>query len=156
MGMGEAGEKLKKALKLLQSIGGKKPVLTKSYKRIPTWSVRPGLEIGSKVTLRGENAKKTLVRLLKAVENRINPKSFDLQGNFSFGIRECIDIPELEYDPEIGIIGLEVAVTLERRGYRVKKRKYNKSKIGKNHIINKEESMKYVIDNFGVTIGEEE
>ena len=94
--------------------------------------------------------------MLKAVENRIKPKSYDIQGNFSFGISECIDIPEVEYDPEIGIIGLEVAVTLERRGYRVKKRKYNKSKIGKSHIITKDESIKYMETNFGVVVGEEE
>lgn len=156
MGMGGSGDKLKKALKLLGTVSGKKPVLTKSYKRIPTWGVRPGLEIGSKVSVRGEEAKSLLKRLFVAKDNRIKPTSFDLNGNFSFGIKEYIDIPDVEYDPEIGIIGFEIAVTLERPGYRIKKRKYKKSKIGKKHIITKEESIDYVQNKFGITVGEEE
>ena len=156
MGMGEAGDKLKKAVKLLSTVSNKKPVLTKSYKRIPTWGVRPGLEIGAKVSIRGENAKKMLERLFKAIDNRIKATSFDKYGNFSFGVKEYIDIPEVEYDPDIGIIGFEVAVTLERPRYRVKKRKYNKSKLGKNHVITKNEAIDYVQNNFGIKVGEEE
>ena len=156
MGMGEAGDKLKKAVKLLSTVSNKKPVLTKSYKRIPTWGVRPGLELGAKVSIRGENAKKMLERLFKAIDNRIKATSFDKYGNFSFGVKEYIDIPEVEYDPDIGIIGFEVAVTLERPGYRVKKRKYNKSKLGKNHVITKNEAIDYVQNNFGIKVGEEE
>jgi len=155
MGIGESGDKLKKASKLLSTASGKKPVLTKSYKRIPTWGVRPGLEIGTKVTLRGNNAEKMITRLFKAVENKLKPSSFDKQGNISFGIKEYIDIPEMEYDPDIGIVGMEVAVTLERPGYRVKKRKYQKSKLGKNHIITKDESIDYVQNKFGIKVGED-
>jgi len=156
MGMGEAGDSLKKAIKLLNTISNEKPILTKSYKRIPTWGVRPGLEIGAKVSVRGKPAEKLLERLFQAVDNKIKTKSFDNYGNFSFGIKECIDIPQVEYDPEVGIIGLEVAVTLERKGYRIKKRKYNNSKIGKTHIITKKEAEKYIQSKFGIKIGEEE
>ena len=156
MGMGEAGDKLKKATKLLNKISNKKPVLTKSYKRIPTWGLRPGLEIGAKVSVRGKEAKELFERLASAIDKKVKPTSFDNQGNFSFGIKEYIDIPEVEYDPDLGIIGLEVAVTLERAGYRVKKRKYNRAKIGKSHIITKEDSIDYVQNNFGIKIGGDE
>ena len=155
MGIGEPGDKLKKASKLLSAASGKKPVSTKSYKRIPTWGVRPGLEIGTKVTLRGDDAENMIKRLFKAIENKLKINSFDKQGNFSFGIKEYIDIPELEYDPEIGIVGMEVAVTLERPGYRVKKRKYQRAKLGKNHRITKDESIDYIQNKFGVNVGED-
>ena len=155
-GVGEAGENLKKATKLLNTISSRKPISNVSSKRIPKWGVRPGLEIGTKVTIRGKDAEELLKRLFVAVENRIKPTSFGEDGNFSFGIPEYLEIPGVQYDPEIGIVGLEVAVTLERPGYRVKKRKYRKSKIGKNHLIAKEESMDYVKTKFDVNIGVEE
>lgn len=156
MGVGEAGEKVKKATKLLFNISGSKPICTKSNKRIPTWGVRPGLELGVKVTLRKKKAVELLKRLFSAIENNLNPKSFDKEGNFSFGIPEYIDIPDVNYDVEIGIVGLEVAVTLERPGYRIKRRKFKKSKIGKNHIITKNEAIEYIKNQFDVEIGGEE
>jgi large subunit ribosomal protein L5 len=153
MGVGESGEKIKKAIKLLSTISGSNPISTKSYKRIPKWKVRPGLEIGVKVTVRGKKAVELLKRLFSAVENKINPKSFDQKGHFSFGIPEYLEIPEMKYDVDIGIVGLEVAVTLERAGYRIKKRKFKKSKIGKSHIITREEAMTYIREEFNIQLG---
>jgi large subunit ribosomal protein L5 len=155
-GVGESGENLKKAIKLLHTISSRKPISNVSNKRIPKWGVRPGLEIGTKVTIRGKDAEELLKRLFVAVENRIKPTSFGRDGNFSFGIPEYIEIPEIQYDPEIGIVGLEVAITLERPGYRIKKRKYIKSKIGKNHLITREDAMEYVKTKFNVNIEVEE
>lgn len=152
IGVGEPGEKLDKAMKLLKSITGQKPIQTKSKKRIPTWNLRPGLPIACRVTLRKKLAEETLTRLLKAVENKLNPKCFDNLGNFSFGVREYIDIPGIEYDPEIGIIGLEAAVTLERPGYRIKRRKLRSKKIPNRHLINKEEAIEFVISKFNVEL----
>lgn len=156
IGVGESGEKLEKAVKLLKEITGKKPVQTVSQKRIPTWSVRPGLAIGTKVTLRGKDAEEVLKRLLIAVDNTIKPTSFDKEGNFSFGVPEYIDIPDVEYLVEVGIIGLEVAVTLERPGFRIKKRRFQKKKIPTKHKITKEEVMEYLKNKFEVKIGEVE
>jgi len=156
IGIGEAGEKLEKAMKLLKNITGQKAIQTKSKKRIPTWSLRPGLPIACKVTLRKKLAEETLIRLLKAVENNLKPNCFDKFGNFSFGVPEYIDIPGVEYDVEIGIIGLEVAVTLERQGYRIKKRKINKKKIPSKHLISKKEAMEFVKEKFNVKLVEEE
>ncbi|MBT6995309.1 50S ribosomal protein L5 [Candidatus Woesearchaeota archaeon] len=156
MGAGEAGNKLEKYTMLLNKITGKKPIQRISNKRIPTWQVRPGLAIGTKVTIRGKAAAELLKRLLVAVDNTIKPKSFDKEGNFAFGIPEYIDIPEMEYIVEIGIVGLEVAVTLERAGFRIKKRKFNIKKIPIKHRITSEEAQEFMRTKYNAKIGEEE
>jgi large subunit ribosomal protein L5 len=156
VGVGEAGDRLEKAAKMLQELTKKKPILTKSQKRIPSWGVRPGLTIGAKVTLRGKEAEEILKRLLSSKDNILDEKNFDDQGNFSFGVPEYIDIPGIEYIVEVGIIGLEVAVTLERAGFRIKKRKFKQQKVPKKHRITKEESMEFAKQNFNVSFGEEE
>jgi large subunit ribosomal protein L5 len=149
IGVGEPGDKLDKAIKILEKITGAKPVRTTTSKRIPTFGIRPGLQIACKVTLRKENAEKVLSNLLKAKDKVIEESKFDNNGNFSFGIKEYIDIPDVEYEPEIGIIGLEVAVSLERPGFRLRRRA-RKSKIGTSHLITKEESMKFMQENFSI------
>ncbi len=156
MGAGEAGDKLEKYTMLLNKITGKKPVQRVSNKRIPTWQVRPGLAIGTKVTIRGKEAEELLKKLLTAVDNTLKPKSFDKEGNFAFGIPEYIDIPGMEYIVEIGIVGLEVAVTLERAGFRIKKRKFNTKKIPTKHRITTEEAQEFMKTKFNVKIGDEE
>jgi len=158
MGVGGPGDKLEKAIKLLNQISNKKPVQTKAgpRARIPTWGVRPNIPLGCKVTLRGKEAEELLKRLLVAVDNKLKGRKFDNFGNFSFGIEEYINIPNVKYDPAIGVIGLEVAVTLERPGFRVKRRKLRNTKIGKNHLITKEEAINFMIKNFDLKLGDEE
>jgi len=156
IGVGEAGDKLDKAVSLLKEISRAKPVKTKTMKRVPTWNIRPKLVIGTKVTLRGKKAEDVLRRLLKSVNNKIHIKKFDEYGNFSFGIKEYINIPEVEYHPEIGIIGLEAAVTLERPGFRIKRRVLKKSRIGKKHIITKENAMDFIRNKFNIETVEKE
>ncbi|HLD79006.1 MAG TPA: 50S ribosomal protein L5 [Candidatus Nanoarchaeia archaeon] len=143
VGVGKNEEMLKKGLKLLQKISSCKPVETKTNKRIPGWGLRPGLSIGCKVTVR-QDCEKLLKRLLAAKENTLKNSSFDDQGNFSFGVPEYIDIQGLDYDPELKIMGLEVAVTLERPGFRVKKRRLKPASIGINHRISKQEAIAFV------------
>jgi large subunit ribosomal protein L5 len=155
IGVGEAGDKLEKAAILLKKLTNIKPMFTKSSKRIPTWGVRPGLTIGTKATLRGKEAEDLLKRLLIAKDNRLNPKNFDTQGNLSFGLSEYLEIPEIEYIPEVGIIGLEVSITLERPGFRIKRRKYQRKKLPKNHKITKEEAMEFMEKKYNTNITEE-
>jgi large subunit ribosomal protein L5 len=150
IGTGKPGPELEKALKLLKDLSGKKPVETKTTKRIPTWSLRPGLAIGAKVTLRGKAAEELLGRLLESIDNQLTKKKFDNEGNFSFGIKEYIDIPGTTYNMEIGIIGLEVAVTLSRPGFRIKNRNIRKKKIPRRHRIPKEDAMNFVKEKFKV------
>ncbi|MFH1331968.1 MAG: 50S ribosomal protein L5 [archaeon] len=152
MGTGEPGEKLDKAVKLLKSISGENPVKTVTQKRIPMWKIRPGLNIGTKVTLRKEKAQKLLKRLLQAKNNQLKASNFDENGNFSFGIKEYLDIPEAKYDAEVGIIGLEVAVTLQRPGFRIKRRRVKTKKIPKKHRIPKQEAIEFMKKNYGIEV----
>ena len=152
IGVGEAGEKLNKAKKILEKITNLKALETITMKRIPSWGIRPKLPIGCKVTLRGKKAEEILARLLKAVDNKLDEKKFDNAGNFSFGIPEYIDIPDVEYDPSIGIIGLEAAITLERPGYRIKRRRIRNKRISFRHLIKKEEAINFIKNKFNIEI----
>lgn len=154
IGTGEPGDRLEKAMKLLKSITGAKPVQTITNKRIPTWKVRPGLAIGCKVTIRGQKAKELLIRLLQSKRNKLDKKNFDLQGNFSFGIIDYLEIPGMQYDADVGIIGLEAMVTLKRPGYRIKRRPKERKKIPAKKKITKENAMDYVQKEFNVELGE--
>jgi len=152
MGVGQTGEELKKATAILKQITNAKPTLTKCKIKQPTWGLRPGLTIGTKVTLRGAPADAFLKDAFKAKDNKIKSKSFDKRGNFGFGIREYIDLPKAKYDPKLGIKGLDILVTLERPGFRIKKRKIDKKKINSHHLISKEEATDFMKQKFGVEI----
>jgi len=150
IGVGESGEKLERAKKLLESLTGKTIILTKTKKR-STFGVAKGRPIGAKITLRGEDAMNFLKKIIEAKDRKISNKVFDRNGNFSIGIHEHIDMPGVRYDPKIGIFGMDVCVTLERPGFRVKRKKINKP-VGKTHRIEREEAMEFIKKNFGAEI----
>ncbi len=152
MGVGQSGDEMKRAQKIMEKITGTKAVQTKCKVKQPKWEIRPGLPIGLKTTLRGQDAKDLLKRTLEAKDNTLLKKNFDLQGNFAFGIHEYIDIPGIKYDPTLGIRGLDVVITLTKPGYRVKKRKIRKKSVGKKHMIRKEDAIAFVKDQFGVVV----
>jgi large subunit ribosomal protein L5 len=149
IGCKQSGEVLENAKLLLERITQRKAVITSTKKR-STFGVAKGRPLGCKITLRGEYAVQMLKRLLEAVDFTIPAKAFDTQGNFSFGVREYIDIPGMKYDPAIGMYGMDVCVTLERPGYHVA-RKYIPRKIGKNHRIKKEEAIAWAKE-FGIKV----
>jgi large subunit ribosomal protein L5 len=155
IGTGKPGPELEKAKKLLNMITGRTVIETKTNKRIPGWGLRPGLSIGCKVTLRGEEAKELLGRLLKAVENKLGPRSFDNNGNVSFGIAEYIDIPGVKYNMEIGIIGLSAAVTLSRPGFRIKARRIKGKSIPKRHRVSRDDAIAFIRETYQTKIGGE-
>ena len=156
IGAGKEQDKLEKGMKLLKMVTGITPIKTFATKRIPSWGLRPGLPIGCKITIRGEQAKELLKRLLQAKDNVLKETQFDSNGNLSFGIHEYIDIPGVKYDPQIKVMGLEACVTLGRNGFRVKRRRIRAKKISKKHTIKKEEAIEFIQKNFGVTVGEEQ
>ena len=156
VGAGKEQSKLEKGIVLLKNITGINPVKTFTNKRIPTWGLRPGLPIGCKLTLRKKNAEEILSRLLDAKDNKLTLHQFDKEGNIAFGIHEYIDIPGTKYDPKIGIMGLEVCVTLERSGFRIKRRRIMKRKIPNKHRITKEDAMEFMKKKFNVEIGDKE
>ena len=152
IGAGKDQSKLEKGIALLKSITGMAPVQTVTSKRIHGWGLRPGLVIGCKVTLRRELAEKTLQRLVKARDSVLKESQFDDNGNISFGIPEYIDIPDVKYDPKIGIIGLEVCVTMERNGFRIKRRRIAKRKVPLKHRISKQEAISFMKENYNIKL----
>lgn len=143
-------QKIERAKKLLEYLTGRKAVVTKS-KRRSTFGVAKGKPVGVKVTLRKKEAVEFLKKALEAIDKKLEASKFDENGNFSFGIKEYIEIPGVKYSHEIGMLGLDVCVSLERPGFRIKRR-IQKRKIPKVHTIKKEEAIKWVKDNFGVEI----
>lgn len=152
IGAGESGEKLGKAEKLMGILTERKPIRTVSKHRIPSWGLKKGDPIGCKVTLRGKEAEELLRRGFSAKDNQISESNFDKHGNFSFGIHEYIDIPGIKYDPDIGIFGMDITVTIGRPGYRIKRRRLKKKKIPTRNLITKEESIEFIRKKFGITI----
>lgn len=140
------GDYLEKGFKLLQFLTGRKPAKTKSKKRIPSLGVRPGLEIGAVVTIR-KNSEEILRKMLSAIGNSLKENQIS-ENNFSFGIKEYIEIPGTEYQREIGIMGLDVTVVFKRTGRRVQIKKIKKGKIPKRQRISKEEIIKFMEKNF--------
>ncbi len=152
IGAGKDQTRLEKGIMLLKSIANATPIKTITKKRIQEWGLRPGLPIGCKVTLRKGTAHKLLPRLLDAVDNRLTEKKFDQNGSVSFGIPEYIEISGVKYDPKIGVMGLEVCVTLERPGFRIKKRRLLARKIPAKHRISRQEAIDFMGTNFNTKV----
>ncbi|MBW3019206.1 50S ribosomal protein L5 [Candidatus Woesearchaeota archaeon] len=152
IGAGKDVNKLDKALVLMKNLTQVDPYKTVTQKRIPSWGLRPGLPVGCKLTLRKMPAEKMLKRLLAAKDKKLNLTNFDNNGNVSFGIHEYIDIPDLKYDPKIGVLGLQVCVTLERPGHRIKRRRLLKKKLPSKQVISREEAVDFMKNNFGVEV----
>ena len=151
MGVGKSGDPVEIGKKTLVQITGKKPNVRNAKKSQRDWGVRKGEPIGIAVTVRGNDATELLKKLLIVKDNQIAGKAFDNEGNLSFGINEHIDIPGIKYDPKIGILGLEVSISLARPGFNIKFNK-QKAKIGKNHRITKNDAIKFLTEEFGVKV----
>ena len=151
-GCGTDHARLDKSVKLLEKIAGRKPVKTITQQRNATWGLRKGLPVGTKLTLRDKEAIAMVKRLIEAKENQLKLNNFDEHGTVSFGISECIDIPGVEYTPEIGIIGLQATITLARPGFRVKRRRSMKRKLPNAHTIHQDEAVAFMQQSFGVEL----
>jgi len=158
IGTGKDQVALEKAQRLLNAITGVSSVKTITQKRIAAWGLRPGLPIGAKVTLRKDKALALIPRLLYSKENKLALNNFDDNGNVSFGIKEYIDIKDAKYDPDIGSMGLQCSITLERPGNRIKRRKILKRVIPIRHRVSKDDAIAFLKENFNVTTltGDEE
>ena len=140
--LGSSGERLQKAAQVLEEITGQKPVFRRAKKTIRAFGIRKGENIAVMVTLRREKAIEFLRKALEAVGNRIKASSIDEHGNVGFGIEEHILIPGVKYDPDVGILGMDVVITIERPGYRIVRRKRaRKKRIPRRHRVTKEETM---------------
>lgn len=152
IGVGESGDKLMKAEKILQMVTKHKPVRTISKTTNRDFGIRTGQPIGCKVTLRDEEAEKFLKDALWIKENRILDYSFDDSGNVSLGVSDYTDFPGMKYDPSIGIFGMDICVTLKRPGYRVSGRKRCARKLPKKQRISPEEAMEFMKEKFSAEV----
>jgi large subunit ribosomal protein L5 len=152
IGVGEAGERLNKAESVLQNLTGHKPVVTLSKTTNKDWAIRKDMPIGCKVTLRGNDSHGFLKEALATRENKMADYSFDNEGNVSFGIPDHTVFKNQKYDPNIGIFGMDISVTIERPGYRVKRRRIARRSIPHKHRVKKEETMKYFSEKFNVEV----
>jgi len=152
LNVGKSGEPLEKASKVLKELTEQNPVKTKAKKTIRDFGIRQGEPIAAVVTLRKQKAINFLKRVLPVIENKISLSSFDKQGNFAFGIKEHIEIAGVKYDPDVGIFGMDVSVTMSRPGYRVKHRRKEKANIGPKHVLTPEESVVFIKNTLGVEV----
>ena len=151
MGVGQGGRELAEAEEILTEIAGQQPVRTVATATKPEFGIREGDPIGTKVTLRDTSAVEFLETALANVS--LSGKQFDDTGNFSFGIEDHTEFPSQEYDPTIGIYGLDVTVNLVRPGYRVAKRDHASSSIPTTHRLTVEDAINFVEETFDVEVG---
>lgn len=156
IGTGKDQTQLEKALKLIKHLTGKEGVKTLASKRIPSWGVRPGLPVGCKLTIRGNEKYELIKKFLKGKENVLGSKNFSENGTVAFGIHEYIDLTDYKYDPDIGIMGFQICIKLSRAGMRVPRRRIRPAKVNVNHIITKQESIDYMKKEFAVKLKGEE
>ncbi|MEM4311435.1 MAG: 50S ribosomal protein L5 [Nitrososphaerales archaeon] len=143
IGVGKSGEPLERAKKVLELIANQKPCEKRAKKTIRDFGIHKKEPIAVIVTLRKEKALKILKKLLLVKNMRLPSSSFDDNGNISFGIKEHLDIPGMKYDPNLGIFGMDVCISLVRVGYRIRERKRAKKKIGKKHRVSKEDAISF-------------
>jgi large subunit ribosomal protein L5 len=152
LNVGKSGDPLEKANKVLAEITGQTPVKRKAKKTIRDFGIREGESIAVVVTLRKQKAIDFLKKVLPVVENKVSKRAFDERGNFAFGLKEHIEIQGVKYDPEIGIFGMDVCVTVNRPGQRIKIRRRQNKSIGPKHLLTPEESIVFIKQTLGVEI----
>jgi large subunit ribosomal protein L5 len=152
IGLGKSGEAIERGKKVLEQVTGQKPAQTRAKKSVRDFGIHKGEPIGVVVTVRGRETSALIEKLLAAREKRLPASCFDERGSVSFGIKEHIEIPGIRYDPEVGILGMNVSVLLERAGFRVARRSRRKSRVGKAHLVGREDSIQYFNEKFGVTV----
>merc|ERR1712072_1252316 len=127
--VGESGDRLTRAAKVLEQLTGQTPVTSKARYTVRHFGIRRNEKIAVHVTIRGPKAEEILERGLKVKEYELKKRNFSATGNFGFGIQEHIDMG-IKYDPGIGIFGMDFYVVMGRPGGRVARRKHCTSRVG--------------------------
>jgi large subunit ribosomal protein L11e len=145
--VGESGDRLTYAARVLEQLTGQKPVLGRARYTVRQFSIRRNETISAHVTVRGDKAMDLLERGLKVKEFELKRSNFSSTGNFGFGISEHIDLG-IKYDPSTGIYGMDFFVVMGRPGARVARRKHARSRVGANHRLTKDEVQKWYLSQF--------
>jgi large subunit ribosomal protein L5 len=152
IGVGEGGDKLQKAEKVMEMVTGAKPARTLSRVTNRDWGLRVGAPIGVRVTLRGDAADEFLRKALDIRQFKMPDYSFDDGGNLNFGVPDYTDFPGMKYDPEIGIFGMDIAVVIERPGGRVRRRRVAARKVPREHKVTRDEAMALMKQKFNLEV----
>ena len=147
--VGESGDRLTKAAKVLEQLTGQQPIFSKARYTVRTFGIRRNEKIATHVTVGNrDKAMQILESGLKVKEYELRKKNFSQTGNFGFGIMEHIDLG-LKYNPSTGIYGMDFYVVMKRAGGgRVAKRRAKRNKIGFQHKCTKEETQKWFVDKY--------
>ncbi len=140
--VGESGDRLTRAAKVLESLTGQQPVFSKARYTVRTFGIRRNEKISVHCTVRGPKAEEILERGLKVKEYELKAANFSATGNFGFGIDEHIDLG-IKYDPSIGIYGMDFYVVMGRKGNRVSRRKHKTGRVGFPHRVTKDETLNW-------------
>lgn len=151
--VGEGGQKLINAENIVRTLTGQATVRTAAKKTQPIFGIRKGQDIGCKTTLRSKRASTFLHRALETRQNLVHEFQFDENGNVSFGIVDHTDFSEMTYDPQIGIFGMDVIVSLKKPGYRVARRHVAQGRLPIRHRVTREEAIAFLQDNYNVVVG---
>lgn len=145
--VGESGDRLTRAAKVLEQLTGQTPVYSKAKYTIRAFSIRRNEKIAVHCTVRGPKARELLEKGLRVKEYELKASNFSSTGNFGFGIQEHIDLG-IKYDPSIGIYGMDFVVALSRPGGRVGRRKHCKAAVGIKHRLVKEDAISWFKNTF--------
>merc|ERR1712039_827621 len=137
--VGESGDRLTRAAKVLEQLSGQTPVYSKARYTVRTFGIRRNEKIAVHVTVRGDKADELLKRGLKVREYELRKKNFSDDGNFGFGIDEHIDLG-IKYDTSTGIFGMDFYIVLARPGKRVSKRRAKTNRFGKFQRVTKDDA----------------
>ncbi|PAV73020.1 hypothetical protein WR25_13440 [Diploscapter pachys] len=140
--VGESGDRLTRAAKVLEQLTGQTPVFSKARYTVRSFGIRRNEKIAVHCTVRGPKAEEILEKGLKVKEYELYKENFSATGNFGFGIQEHIDLG-IKYDPGIGIYGMDFYVVLDRAGRRVAKKRRSPGRVGPSHRVNRDESVKW-------------
>ena len=152
IGLGKSGEAIERGKKVLQQVTGQTPAQTRAKRSVRDFGIHKGEPIGVVVTVRGARTSALIEKLVAAREKKLQESSFDPRGSVSFGIKEHIEIPGIRYDPAIGILGMNVSVLLERPGFSVARRNRRASRVGRRHLVSKEDAVRFFKEKYGVTV----
>ena len=141
--VGESGQQLEKARTLCERITNQTPAEGKAKESVRGFGIRKHEPIAVFSTLRGEKAEEFMKKTFWAVEDRVKSRNFDAQGNLSFGLDDHLKLPNIRFDPQIGVFGFDTSIILERPGYRTKRRRKRSNKIPTRHRITKEEGIAF-------------
>jgi len=151
--VGESGDRLTRAGKVLETLTGQTPVFSKARYTVRSFGIRRNEKIACHVTVRGAKAEEILERGFKVKEYELRKENFSANGNFGFGVQEHIDLG-IRYDPSIGIYGMDFYVILGRPGMNVRHRRKKVGRVGVQHRLTKEDSMKWFQTKYdGIILG---